>query len=31
MGPGREGPREDTQALGQLEFATGRPGPTLSR
>ena len=29
LGPGRGGPREDTQAIGQLEFATGRPAPTI--
>lgn len=29
VGPGRNAPREDTQALGQKEFAQGLPAPTL--
>jgi hypothetical protein len=29
VGPGRGGPREDTQATGQKEFAQGLPAPTL--
>lgn len=29
VGPGRNGPREDTQAVGQKEFVQGTPMPTL--
>jgi hypothetical protein len=29
LGPGRSGPREDTQAIGQREFVTGQPAPTI--
>jgi hypothetical protein len=29
VGPGRGGPREDTQSTGQKEFAQGTPMPTL--
>jgi hypothetical protein len=31
VGPGRSGPREDTQALGQREFAAGLPAPTVGQ
>ncbi len=29
LGPGRNGPREDTQAIGQKEFAQGLPAPRV--
>lgn len=29
LGPGQSGPREDTQAIGQREFVTGQPAPTI--
>lgn len=30
LGPGRSGPRRDTQAVGEREFAAGQPHPTVT-